>query len=353
MILNNSVTWWGKKINKTAYGILLAETAINMFVTSVYRKVFINHFFEKMFYKQASLSSMKNPGVVLIPLIFLLSGCLAAPVKPSSARMDQIHTVLVVPVESPPLEVIPDLIEARFPVYRQYQYQELPYYAFLDKKIYKSPGGVLIAGLVSEDDSVPVADLRQSSASTENIASLEPLASLQDNWTPTFSLAQEAASQFKSSNVKTILSKDYYRLPIASGDRNANLGNWRDAIRQWYSQDSSAINYRQTGLENIDAVLEVGIESYRIFDVQTSLQVLVKLIDPLTRQVIARTHAKTISVEDSPQTLLSHEAENLKQLVARMGMQLLAQNFANIGLPLKVSDLRTQPVQASADKLIP
>ena len=72
--------------------------------------------------------------------------------------MDEIRTILVVPVESPPLEVIPDLIETRFPVYNQYQYQSMPYYVFLEKKIYKNPGGILIAGLVSEDDSVPVAD---------------------------------------------------------------------------------------------------------------------------------------------------------------------------------------------------
>ena len=117
--------------------------------------------------------------------------------------MSEIRTVLVVPVESPPLEVIPDLIETRFPVYRQYQYQAMPYYVFLEKKIYKNPGGVLIAGLVSEDDSVPVAELHQTSASMGKSVSLEPAASLSENWTPTFVLAQEAVSQLNQGRIQS------------------------------------------------------------------------------------------------------------------------------------------------------
>ena len=143
------------------------------------------------------------------------------------------RTILVVPVESPPLEVISDQIETRFPVYSQYQYQAMPYYLFLEQDIYKNPGGVLISGLVSKDDTVPIADLHQPSASTEKIASLESASSVPENWTPTFILAQEAVAQLNGERVKAKLSKQHYPLPIASGDRNANLGNWRDAIEQW------------------------------------------------------------------------------------------------------------------------
>ena len=295
---------------------------------------------------------MKSYGV-LLPLVLVLTGCLASPIKPSSNKMAEIRTILVVPVESPPLEVIPDLIETRFPVYRQYQYQEMPHYVFLEANIYKNPGGVLIAGLVSKDDSVPVAELHQTSASMGKSVSLEPAASLSENWTPTFVLAQEAVSQLTRDGFKAILSKHYYRLPIASGDRNANLGNWRDAIGQWYDQTMSSVDYRQPGLEHVDAVLEVGIETYRIFDAQTSLQVLIKLIDPNTRQVIGRNSAKTFSVEDSPQTLLSHEAEKFKQLMTGMGAQLVARGFSGLGLPLKVSGQHIKPAQSAVDRLIP
>jgi hypothetical protein len=86
------------------------------------------------------------------------------------------------------------------------------------------------------------------------------------------------------------------------------------------------------GPEHVDAVLEVGIESYRIFDAQTSLQVLIKLIDPDTRQVIGRISAKDFSVENSPQTLHSHEADQFKRLVTGMGTQLVARGFGDLGL---------------------
>ena len=115
----------------------------------------------------------------------------------------------------------------------------------------------------------------------------------------------------------------------------------------------SSVDYRQPGLEHVDAVLEVGIETYRIFDVQTSLQVLIKLIDPNTRQVIGRNSAKTFSVEDSPQTLLNHEAEKFKQLMAGMGAQLVARGFSGLGLPLKVSGQYIKPDQSAVDRLTP
>ncbi|MGZ5050503.1 MAG: hypothetical protein ACXWF8_05520 [Methylobacter sp.] len=265
----------------------------------------------------------------LLTLLSLLASCLAAPVKLSTQTMAGIRTILVVPVESPPLEVIPDLIENRFPVYGQYQYQEMPRYEYLREGIYKSPGDVLIAGLVSNDDIVPVINLSRPPAATGKTAGLEPVPSLADNWAPTFILAQRVVSQL---NGKATLSNYYYRLPIASRDRNANLGNWHRVIERWYGQNGSAVDYRQLGLEQADAVLEVGIRSYRIFEGQTSLQVLIKLIDSNTRQVIGRTSARTFSAEDSPQGLLANDATKFKRLVADMGAQLTAECLNELGL---------------------
>ncbi|MFA6162251.1 MAG: hypothetical protein WC685_02360 [Methylobacter sp.] len=322
--------------------------------TPTYRKILnvahIGHFLEKIHHLWRFLPTMKSCGV-LLPVLLVLSGCLASPIKPSHSRMGEMRTILVVPVESPPLEVIPDQIETRFPVYSQYQ--AMPYYLFLEQSIYKNPGGVLISGLVSQDDIVPIADLHQPSASTEKIASLESASSVPENWTPTFILAQEAVSQLHGERVKAMLSKQYYRLPIASGDRNANLGNWHDAIEQWYDQNMSSVDYRQPELEQVDAILEVGIGTYRIFDAQTSLQVLLKLIDPNTRQVIGRISAKTFSAEDSPQTLLNHEAEKFKQLVTLMGAQLLTRAFGDLGLPLDVTGQPINYLQSAADTLTP
>lgn len=348
--------WWSEKI-KVSYGKSSAEIiAVDTSVNSAYRKasshVGISHFFEKRFDMLRSVPTMKSCGTVLSVLL-VLTGCLATPIKPSISKMAEIRSILVVPVESSPLQVIPDLIETRFPVYRQYQYQAMPFYVFLEEKIYSHPGGVLIAGLVSKDDSVSVAELHQTSDSLDKSASLELATSLSEYWSPSFVLAQEAVSQLNRDGVKAVLSKHYYRLAIASGDRNANLGNWHNAIGQWYNQSMSSIDYRRFDQEHVDAVLEVGIDSYRIFDAQTSLQVLIKLIDPKTRQVIGRISEKTFSVEDSPQTLLHHEAEKFKRLMTGMGAQLVARGFSGLGLSLKVSGQHIKPAQSAVDGLTP
>jgi len=73
------------------------------------------------------------------------------------------------------------------------------------------------------------------------------------------------------------------------------------------------------------------------------LQVLIKLIDPNTRQVIGRISAKTLSVEDSPESLLNNEAERFKWLVADMGAHLVSQGLSDLGLPVKAPVDRLTP----------
>jgi hypothetical protein len=317
MTQNDPTAWWTEK-NEARYG-----------------KSSFSRFLEKM--PERPLATLVRNGA-LLALLILLNGCIAAPIKPSANKTDRIHTMLVVPVEPPPLEVTPDPVETRFPVYNQFQYQSMPPSTYLEKTIYRNPGGVLIAGLVCKDDTMPVTDdIHPAPASMETIACLEPIASLSESWTPTVILAQQAVSQLNGQKIKAALSRHYYHLPIANKNRNADLDNWRTAVEQWYNQNASSIDYRQHNLEQVDAILEVGVQTYSIFNAQTSLQLLLKLIDPDTRQVIGRISAKTLSAEDSPEALLNEEAEKFKQLIAEMGAQLVAEGLSDLGLPLKLS----------------
>lgn len=269
-----------------------------------------------------------SPGSLFIMLslsLIILSGCIASTIKPPAAELDKIRTVLVVPVEAPPLEVIPDMLETRMPAYAHYNNMALPLF-FEEEKIYSNPGGVLIAGLIGGDDIVSAVTLPRGQG-----MGLEPVATLQEHWTPTLALAREAALQLNAGGFKAIQSTEYYRLPIE--DRNAYLGHWHTAVNQWYQQKSSSLDYR--GVAPADAVLEVGIGTYKIFAGQTSLRVLIKLIDPTSGQVIARTDKYALSAEDSAQALLSREAEPFKELITRIGVRLLDQGFNDIGLTQK------------------
>lgn len=313
------------------------QSAVHMpFYRKLLHMAHISHFLERWLHVRRLLPTGKSCGV-LLPVLAMLSGCVAAPVTPPSAKISEVRSILVAAVESPPLEVVPDLIENRYPVYNQFHYQAMPSHLYLEEKIYRHPGGILIAGMVSKDEAVPAADMQQTL----------PDASLPDSWTPTLVLSQQAVAQLNGDRIKARLSKQHFRLPMASEDRNANLGNWHDAIEQWYGQDISSVDYRPSDLEQVDALLEVGIGTYRIFNAQTSLQVLVKLVDPKTRQVIGRTRAKTFSAEDSPQALLNQDAEKFKQLVTLMGTQLLTQAFGDLGLPQEARDSK---IQAAVDK---
>lgn len=282
---------------------------------------------QKLINKTVEKVLANSPGSLFIMLslsLIILSGCVASTIKPPAAELDKIRTVLVVPVEAPPLEVIPDMLETRMPAYAHYNNMVLPLF-FQEEKIYSNPGGVLIAGLIGGDDIVSAVALPRGQG-----RALEPVASLQGHWTPTFALAQEAALQLNTGGFKAMPSNEYYRLPMAAADRNANLGNWQAAIRQWYKQNASSVDYQ--GVAPVDAVLEVGIGTYKIFAGQTSLRVLIKLIDPTSGQVIARTDAYALSAEDSAQALLSREAETFKGLITRIGVRLLDQGFNDIGL---------------------
>ncbi|MGR9035093.1 MAG: hypothetical protein ACU83O_00680 [Gammaproteobacteria bacterium] len=265
-------------------------------------------------------ADVKN-SLLWLPLAAMLTGCqTAATIKLPEAAMMNMHTVLVVPVESPPLEVYPDLLETRMPVYRHFDNMAIQWP--VEEKIYWNPGGIMVAGNVVLGDDV-----------AEAIVNATDLADPQsDSWSPTQELSTAAATYLNGSRIKAELYPQLHPLPIASKDRNANLAHWHGAVERWYEQNTSATDYPQTAAEPLDAVLEVGIGHYRIFGGQTSLQVFIKLVNPKTRQVIAKTGKKTWVLDGSAQSLLYPEGERFKSLIRKRGAELLAQGFQDIGL---------------------
>jgi len=253
----------------------------------------------------------------------LLSGCWASSIKPPVAEINKLSTVLVVPVESQPLEIIPDPIEQRIPVYAHYRNMAIEYSA--PAKLYQTQGGVTIAGRVSEPDDEQDLLILDAQAAPGMISA----AGSGQTWMPTLVLARQALTQLSASNVKAVMSRDYYRLPMTDADRDAGLTHWRDAIGQWYASNVAATDYQS--FSGIDAVLELGIGNYRIFEGQTSLQVLMKLIDPKTGRVIARTRAEDFTLRGAGQAALDRDSEPFKQVISEMSSQLLKQGLSDIG----------------------
>lgn len=252
------------------------------------------------------ISLFSKAGMGLL-LACLLTGCWAPSVKPSAAEFAQVRTVLIVPVQSPPLEVVPDLLEQRDPAYRHYQNMALGFPA--QTMVYQTPGGITVTGLAFEDEKTGIDDNAET------------------DWSPARAAASKAGRLLSLENIKGVLSRDSYPLPVTEA---TGAAGWHEAIQAWYGQAETSTDYRSQG--RFDAVLEVGVGGYRIFEGQTSLQLLTKLIDPASGRVIARTRADSFTVDDEALNSIGRDGEAFKRLIAEMSVPLLRQCLGDMGL---------------------
>ncbi|TCV79219.1 MULTISPECIES: hypothetical protein [Methylomonas] len=259
---------------------------------------------------------------VLLGLAFpwLLAACTAPAIKPAASQIDQLHSFLIVPVQAPPLEVIPDLIERRDPAYRHSQNMAMGF--ALPTELYQTAGGIVIAGMVSDSRAMDADAITKAAPTAAGGSAKAELV-----WTPAKAAAQKLRGLLAAENRKGELSREYYQLP-AAGD--ASLQHWHQAIQAWYGQNTTPIDYAAMG--SYDAVIEVGIGRYRIFEGQTSLQLLIKLIDPVSRNVIARTLSESFRVDDQALASLDNGGEAFKRLIGDMAVPLLRQSLGDIGL---------------------
>lgn len=258
-------------------------------------------------------SSISKSGLCLL-LASWLTGCWAPAIKPAADAPSPLHTILIVPLESPPLEIIPDLLEQTVPAYRHYQNMALN--VPIPMAVYQTPGGITVASRLDKDD--PTTETRESSSAMTN-----------GNWTPAKAVALKAHHLLLDENLDSDLSDSAYRLPLSAAP-GANLQAWHRAIQAWYEGEHTSIDYRSFG--HYDAILELGIGTYRLFNDQVSLQVLVKLIDPASRRVIARTQDQHFIVEPAALPALIRDGEPFKQLIANLSVPLLRQALDDVGL---------------------
>ncbi|OQK18160.1 hypothetical protein AU255_10080 [Methyloprofundus sedimenti] len=255
------------------------------------------------------------------------TGALQQDPKPAIA---EIRSILVVAVEAPPLEVTPDLLTTRMPVYQEYEDITLPMEK--QQKIYRNPGGILITGLVGEGDSVTVVSYTQVTNAQANDQCRQAFYKTGD-WMPTLAVSDQAITQLNAMHIKTPEYPATVNLPLSSDDRSSPyLDSWREAIQQWYEKNDSAIDINQLQASSVDAVLEIGIGHYKIFEGQIALQLLVKLIDADTGKVVARNSQSTRLYETTAQALLAYQGVKFKAKVSEMGMQMLMQYFQELGL---------------------
>lgn len=253
----------------------------------------------------------KRKNLLLMLVLLLLSGCLSAPAKVSNSARQQIKSVRVVSLEAPPLEVWPDLLDARMPVYAHFDNMALP--LSVERKLYRYPGDILIAGKVGDDDSVD---------------SLERLPH-SSGWSPSKMVLDEALAQLSAAKIQTSAQHRVLPLSLTASKRDAELSHWRDAIDTWYQAESAKLEPQDV---KADAVLQLGIRRYKVFAGQMSLQLLIKLIDSSSGRVIARSDEDYGAYEAPVDALFANEGESFKSLLRQHAAMLLAQGLRDIGL---------------------
>ncbi len=268
-------------------------------------------------------------------LALLVSGCQTETLRLSPGNSAGMNKVLLVAVETPPLEVIPDLLETRQPAIRSLETMEIS--AYSTPELYRYPGGILIYGQTLSDDTVDVLAVNDPVLGR----GIVPYSWVSDNkkfWLPAYDLAFKAAVSLSTQEMKLTFNGLCRHLPLSTEQRLSHLSHWHDAIEQWYAENTSPIKYPKLTSEPLDAVIELAISDFRIFEGQVSLQVLMKIIDPKSGQVIAKTGQSDYVSHTSAESVLLPDGSVFKKLIAEMGLKLVKKEFENVGFyPLTVS----------------
>lgn len=140
---------------------------------------------------------------------------MSTPIKLTDLAKSQMKVVRVVALEAPSLEIVPDLLETRMPIYEYYDNMALP--LDTERKVFRYPGGLLIAGNVGDGDSVEIVDLTKSS----------PADIQSRNWLLTKMVTQESMDQLKEVGIQSRMENSLHRLPMPAVERDANLKKLR------------------------------------------------------------------------------------------------------------------------------
>ncbi|WP_150047223.1 hypothetical protein [Methylomonas rhizoryzae] len=250
-------------------------------------------------------------------LACLLTGCRTPAVRLPEAELSKLQSVLIVALETPPLDIEPDPIEDRIPAYAHYRNMAMP----LDpeRHLYRNAGGIVIAGAIAPNE----LDTFTLVTAAEQASGPAPI------WTPTVVLAEIARANLSDHWLHSRVHRDIRPLPIVKSERNAQLQHWRRAVENWYAQADTDSRYSE--LHGYDAVVEIGVNRYRIFAGQVSLQVMLKLINPKTGRVLARTAADSYCVDDAALHSLQTDGAAFKKLISELGERLLARAFDDLG----------------------
>jgi hypothetical protein len=260
---------------------------------------------------------MKSTATLLV-LVLVLGGCASRNVSlsQSEAAPARVHDVLVVAMEPPPLMVPPRFESAILGT--------LPKYPLQLARV----GGVVTSVAVLAE--IPAAAKRSAAAAKR----LEELLSQEGPWEPTMILAQEAAARLSAAGQRQVtVSPKIQTIPGLADRHNPLTKNWQGPIRAWYNQAKTSAIFQGETTAKTDAVVEIAILNYAVNpDNHLSLQVLVKVVDPATGQVIGRAKAAERFAVGPHDQAFTRNLQQFKEIFAQKGKELVARCLTEAGV---------------------
>jgi len=146
-------------------------------------------------------------------------------------------------------------------------------------------------------------------------------------WNPALILAREAAALISSASPCEVLVREEQYTLSSSGRIDSG-----SALQEWYGGMTSTLNPAGLGEGGKTRVLELGLPDYGLLEDRLVLQVLVKVVDPSTGQVVARAGNRAAIDIGSPEKLFIHGGRKFKTVFAAEGRRLLERNLRDLGL---------------------
>jgi hypothetical protein len=156
---------------------------------------------------------------------------------------------------------------------------------------------------------------------------------LGDTWMPTEVLAQAAAHTLRANGAWTVeVSDGYARLPSTDRSPAWDALDRFVPIGRWYNADLATEEVAHLALPPMDAILTVGVWTYGYFGAGLHMEILAKLSNPKTKQVLGRAQCGTLAEGGPLAPLLHDNGAGMKGLIEATGLAMIPQCLTDLGL---------------------
>src|SRR5262245_22116105 len=276
---------------------------------------------------------------LVLSSILVMTGCVAPALSPPRTRVAEIARLVVVAVEPPPLQVTDVQVGSSVSSVGEAIIVGTP--PVPGAEVLVVLGGVVMLVEWAASGKDPI------TRSHEKFMSLSDLLTKGLIWSPTRELAEEATSQLRSSaNGRLVTTSPTYRmLPIENRDRTWHMENWMRPLRAWYAEETAGADLQvDTGT---DTLLEISLLNYEWHTRRLVVQVMMRLVDILTRRVIGRTRDLAYPEVGRAVELLANDAAALKTVFVNTSRPLVAAGLKDLGL---IDQVGVKRVSTTIDK---